>query len=344
MIRIIRAEDEPKPPLMAAFSLSDAQAEAILNMRLRSLRRLEELEIRKEHDALSKERAQVETLLGDEKLRWKRISSELEDTRKKFGGGALGTRRTEIGTAPPAIAVSEEAFVEREAITVILSDKGWVRAVRGVRGDAGDQKFKEGDGPRLLLPCETTDRLCLFASNGRAYTLRAADLPRGRNDWQPMRLLADLANEDTVLSLFVPREGFRYLVVSASGRGFVVKAEDLSAEKRTGKQVLNLREAEAAVLCVPADGDHVAIVGTNRKLLVFPLEQVPELARGTGVTLQRYKDGVVADAKVFRVADGLTWKSGDRTRTETDLRNWFGERAQAGKLPPNGFPKTNRFG
>jgi len=344
VIRIIRNEDEPKPELIRAFTLTDAQAEAILNMRLRSLRRLEEMEIRKEHDALSKERQQTQTLLGDEKLRWKRITTELEETRRKFGGGALGTRRTEIGTPPPAITVSEDAFVEREAITVILSQQGWVRAVRGVRTDANDQKFKEGDALRLLLPCETTDRLCLFASNGRAYTLRANDLPRGRNDWQPMRLLADLANEDSVVTLFVPRETERYLVVSASGRGFVVKAEDLAAEKRTGKQVLNLREGEPAVLCVPADGDHLAIVGTNRKLLVFPLDQVPELARGTGVALQRYKDATVADARVFRLADGLTWKSGERTRTEINLRDWLGERAQAGRLPPNGFPKTNRFG
>ena len=344
VIRIIRNEDEPKPELIRAFTLTDAQAEAILNMRLRSLRRLEEMEIRKEHDALSKERQQTQTLLGDEKLRWKRITTELEETRRKFGGGALGTRRTEIGTPPPPIAVGEEAFVEREAITVILSQHGWVRAVRGVRTDANDQKFKEGDALRLLLPCETTDRLCLFASNGRAYTLRANDLPRGRNDWQPMRLLADLANEDSVVTLFVPRETERYLVVSASGRGFVVKAEDLAAEKRTGKQVLNLREGEPAVLCVPADGDHLAIVGTNRKLLVFPLDQVPELARGTGVALQRYKDATVADARVFRLADGLTWKSGERTRTEINLRDWLGERAQAGRLPPNGFPKTNRFG
>jgi len=344
VIRIIRNEDEPKPALIAAFTINDAQAEAILNMRLRSLRRLEEIEIRKEHDALSKERAQMQTLLGDEKLRWKRIVTELEETKKKFGAGPLGTRRTRISGAPPAITVSDEAFIEREAITVILSEKGWVRAARGVRADANDQKFKEGDGPRLLLPCETTDRLCLFASNGRAYTLRANDLPRGRNDWQPLRLLADLANEDSVLSLFVPREGERFLVVSASGRGFVVKAEDLAAEKRTGKQVLNLREGEAAVLCVPAEGDQVAIVGTNRKLLIFPLDQVPELARGTGVQLQRYKDATVADAKVFRLKDGLTWKSGDRTRTETNLRDWRGERADAGRLPPSGFPRSNKFG
>jgi topoisomerase IV subunit A len=344
VIRIIRFEDEPKPALIAAFTLTDAQAEAILNMRLRNLRKLEEMEIRKEHDQLGKERKQLQTLLGDGKLRWKKIEGELEETRKKFGGGALGTRRTEIGAPPPAIVVSEEAFVERESITVVLSEKGWVRAVRGVRTDANDQKFKESDSLRLLLPCETTDRLCLFASNGRAYTIRPADLPRGRNDWQPVRLLADLANEDSVVALFVAREGARYLVAGASGRGLVVKAEDLSAEKRTGKTVLNLREGEPAVLCVPADGDHVAIIGTNRKLLVFPLDQVPELARGTGVALQRYKDATLADAKVFRIAEGLTWKSGERTRTEMDLRPWLGDRAQAGRQPPNGFPRGNSFG
>jgi topoisomerase-4 subunit A len=196
----------------------------------------------------------------------------------------------------------------------------------------------------LQLACQTTDRLCLFASNGRAYTLRAAELPRGRGDGQPVRILADLANEDEVVTLFVPQDGARYLVASATGRGFLVKAEDLAAEKRTGKQVLNLHDNEAAVLCVPAEGDHVAVIGTNRKLLVFPLEQVPEFSRGAGVLLQRYKDGKLADAKVFWIADGLTWKSGDRTRTETAIRDWLGERAQAGRLPPSGFSKSNKFG
>jgi topoisomerase-4 subunit A len=345
VIRIIRHEDEPKPALMAAFTLTDPQAEAILNMRLRSLRRLEEIEIRKEHAALTSERAEMQALLGSDRLRWRRIEGELEETRKQFGGGKLGTRRTELSSAPAvAVEMTEAAFVEREPITAILSEKGWIRAVKGHLADGADQKFKEGDRLRLLLACETTDRLCLFASNGRAYTLRAADLPRGRGDGQPVRLLAEMANEDAVVALFVPREGARYLVAGASGRGFVVRAEDLAAEKRTGKQVLNTRPGEAAALCVPAEGDHVAVVGQNRKLLVFPLDQVPELARGTGVTLQRYKDGGLADAKVFRLADGLTWKSGDRTRTETAIRDWLGARGQAGKLPPNGFPKGNRFG
>ncbi len=344
LIRILRSEDEPKPVMMAAFSLSDVQAEAILNMRLRSLRRLEEMEIRREHKALTNERRELQALLGDEARRWQRIVQELQETREKFGGGPLGARRTQLAAAPPAVEVTQEAFVEREAITAILSEKGWVRAVRGAVADAADLKFKEGDRLRLLLPCETTDRLCLFATNGRAYTLRASDLPRGRGDGQPVRLLADLSNEDDVVALFVLREGARFLLASAGGRGFVAKAEDLLAEKRTGKQVLNLRPGEEARLCVPVEGDHVAVIGDNRKLLIFPLDQVPELARGTGVILQRYRDGGLADARVLHLTDGLSWKSGERTRTESDLRGWLGERGQTGHVAPNGFPRSNRFG
>ena len=344
LIRLIRTEDEPKPAIMAAFSLSDVQAEAILNMRLRSLRRLEEMELRREHKALTREARDLQTLLGDEGRRWERILLELEETGRKFGTGALGTRRTRLAAAPPAVAVTQDALVEREAITAILSEKGWVRAARGSVADPTDLKFKEGDRLRLLLACETTDLLCLFATNGRAYSLRAADLPRGRGDGQPVRLLAELANEDDVLALFVLRDGARCLLASAGGRGFVVKSGDLVAEKRTGKQVLNLRPGEEARVCVPADGDHVAVLGENRRLLVFPLEQVPELARGTGVALQRYRDGGLADARVFALAEGLSWKLGERTRTETDLRPWLGERAEAGRPAPNGFPRSNRFG
>ncbi|HEX4260015.1 MAG TPA: DNA topoisomerase IV subunit A [Acetobacteraceae bacterium] len=344
VIRIIRTEDEAKPALIAAFKLTDAQAEAILNMRLRSLRRLEEMEIRREHTALAKERRGLVGLLADPALRWTRITEELEATRKQFGSGPLGARRTVIGSAPEAIEVSAEAFVEREPITAILSEKGWLRAVRGHIAETGDLRVKEGDRLRLLLPCETTDRLCLFGTNGRAYILRAGDLPRGRGDGQPVRVLAELSNEDDVAALFVWREGMRHLVASQTGRGFVVRADDLLTDRRAGKQVLNLRSGEEAALCIPADGDHVATVGENRKLLVFPLAQVPELPRGSGVILQRFHDGGLGDARVFVLADGLTWKLGDRVRTETDLRPWLGERAQAGKLPPNGFPKSGRFG
>jgi len=344
VIRIIREEEQPKPRLMTRFKLSDVQAEAILNMRLRSLRKLEEMELRNEHKSLSRERKGIQALLKDAALRWERIATELEEVRTKFGSGPLGARRTELGAAPAAIEVSTDALVEREAITVILSDKGWIRAVKGGVADPAELRFKEGDRLKLLLPCETTDRLCLFGTNGRAYTLKAADLPRGRGDGQPVRLLVDLSNQDDVAALFVPAEAGRYLVASSSGRGFVVAAADLLGEKRTGKQVLNLRPGEEAALCVPADGDHVAVVGTSRKLLVFPLEQLPETARGGGVILQRYRDGGLADAKVFRLADGLSWKSGERVRTETSLRDWLGERGQAGRLPPSGFPRSCRFG
>ena len=344
VIRIIREEDQPKPPLMARFGLTDSQAEAILNMRLRSLRKLEEMELRKEHKALAKEAKELAALLADPALRRERIAGELEATRTRFGGGALGARRTALGAAPVAIEIGTEAFVEREPLTVILSEKGWIRALKGAVTDPAELRFKEGDRLKLTLPCQTTDRIVLFATNGRAYTLKPAELPRGRGDGQPVRLLAELTNEDEVVALFVPEEGARYLVASSAGRGFVVPAAELLAEKRTGKQVLHLRPGEEAALCIAAAGDHLAVIGTNRKLLVFPLDQVPEMARGAGVILLRAKDGGLADALVFRLADGLSWRSGERTRTETDLRAWLGERGQAGKLPPNGFPKTGRFG
>ena len=344
VIRIIRTEDEPKPVMMAAFTLSDMQAEAILNMRLRSLRRLEEMEIRKEHKNLSKERRDLQALLKDEGLRWDKIATELEETRTKFGGGELGKRRTELGDVPAEIVVNTDAYVEREAITVILSEKGWIRAVKGHLTDGEGQKFKEGDKLRQIVPCETTDRLCLFATNGRAYTLKAGDLPRGRGDGQPIRLLAELGNEDGIATLFIWREGLRHVVASSAGRGFIVKSEDMLAEKRTGKTVLNLKPGEEAAFCVPAEGDHVAVIGENKKLLVFPLDQLPEMARGAGVMLQKYRDGGLKDLKLFRLADGLTWKLGDKTRTETNLRDWLGERAQAGRMPPNGFPRSGKFG
>ena len=344
VIRIIRTEDEPKPRLMKRFDLTDNQADAILNMRLRSLRRLEEMELKKEHAALTKERRELQKLLKDQSLRWNRIAEELEATRAKFGAGTLGQRRTRLGDAPATVDVAPEAFVEREAITVILSDKGWVRAVKGSVADPSELRFKEGDKLKLLVPCFTTDRLTLFGTNGRAYTLKTADLPRGRGDGQPIRVLAELRNEDDVVALFVALESARYLVASNTGRGFIVPVAELGAERRTGRQILNLKPGEEAAVCVLADGDHVAIIGTNRKLLVFPLDQVPEMARGAGVILQRYRDGGLGDAKVFSMAEGLSWKLGDKIRTETNLRDWVGERAQAGRLPPNGFPRSGRFG
>ncbi len=344
VIRIIRYEDEPKQELIRFFDLSEVQAEAILNMRLRSLRKLEEIEIREEHARLMAERAGLTALLSDEVLRWVRITEEIAATKEKFGSGALGDRRTTLGEAPTAIEVSMDAFVEREAISVILSDKGWLRAIKGAVADPAELKFKETDKLRTLIPCDTTDRLCLFATNGKAYTLKAADIPRGRGDGQNVRLMIDLADGEDVLRLFVHRDGQKKLVASTAGRGFLVASDELSAEKRTGKQILNVKTGEEAALCLDVEGDHLAVVGENRKMLIFPIHQVPDMQRGQGVILQKYKDGGMRDAKVFLLAEGLTWKYGERVRTETRLTEWLGERAGVGRMVPTGFPKNGKFG
>ncbi|MFC4165732.1 DNA topoisomerase IV subunit A [Teichococcus aestuarii] len=344
VIRIIREEDQPKPVLISTFSLTDMQAEAILNMRLRSLRKLEEMEIRKEHKKLSAEQKSLQALLGSEKLRWRKLAEQIAATREKFGEETeLGRRRTAIDTAPAAVVIDERAFVEREPVTVILSEKGWIRALKGHVPLETEHKFKEGDRLRIALHAETTDRLCLFATNGKSFTIKAEALPRGRGDGQPVRLMVDLTNEDEVVELFVWKEGRKYLVAADDGRGFVIRSEDLVAEKRTGKQVLTLEAGHEAAACVPVEGDTVAIIGTNRKLLVFPLEQVPEMTRGRGVALQGYRDGRLSDVKVFQGTAGLTWRIGERMRLETDLTTWRGNRAGAGRQPPNGFPRNNRF-
>jgi len=348
VIRIIREADDAKAGLIKKFKLTDNQAEAVLNMRLRSLRRLEELELKREHKNLSKEGKDLNALLASESLRWQKILIELGEAREKFGGGALGARRTEISGAPATLAIDAAAAavaaVEREPITVILSDKGWVRAVRGHLADTDTLKFKEGDKLRLALNCETTDKIAFFATNGKVYTLAASEFPRGRGDGQAIKLLIDLTNEDDFAEIFIWHAGQTYLVASDAGRGFVVPADDLVAEKRTGKQVLNLRPGEEAKICIPANGDHLAVLGDNRKMLIFALEQLPVMARGSGVILQKYKDGGLSDARVFTRAEGLSWRIGERVRTETALETWLGERGSAGKLPPNGFPKINKFG
>ncbi|MBX9699392.1 MAG: DNA topoisomerase IV subunit A [Acetobacteraceae bacterium] len=343
VIRIVREEDKPKEALMAAFSLTEMQATAILDMRLRSLRKLEEMEIRKEHRKLSAEQKSLRGLLKSETKRWEAIAGEIEAVRTQFGDGPLGKRRTETGRLLPAVLVDEAAFVEREAITVILSEKGWIRAQKGHLPSETEYRFKEGDALKAALHAETTDRIILFATNGKAYTLKAEAIPRGRGDGQPVRLMVDLTNEDDILDLHVHKEGQRFLVAAADGKGFVVKGEDLLAEKRTGKQVLVLDAGKEAALCTPAEGDTVAVVGENRKLLVFPLDQVPEMARGRGVQLQSYRDGGLSDAKVFLRKEGLSWWLGEKVRTETDLSPWRGNRAGAGRMPPNGFPRSNRF-
>jgi topoisomerase-4 subunit A len=344
VIRIIRNEDEPKPALVQAFSLSEAQAEAILNMRLRSLRRLEETEIRQEHKKLAAEQKGLQALLKDAGKRWEKIETEILEVKTKFGAGPLGARRTIISTAAAVVEIAAEAFVEREPVTVILSEKGWIRAQKGHLEAEAVQKFKEGDRLAILRRCESTDKLALLATNGRVYTLKVSDLPRGRGDGQAIRLLFDLANEDGVVDLFLPDPAAKYLIAASAGRGFVIPGEELASERKAGKQILNLKPGEELAACVAAKGDHVAVIGQNRKLLVFPLSEVPEMVKGAGVALQKYKDGGMADVKVFTLAQGLSWRLGDKTRTETKLTDWLGSRAQAGRLPPNGFPKSGKFG
>jgi DNA topoisomerase IV subunit A (EC 5.99.1.3) len=245
---------------------------------------------------------------------------------------------------PRVIDVAAEAFIEREPLTIILSEKGWVRALKGHAVADADLKFKEGDRLKFLLRCSSVDRVAVFASNGRIYTIRAADLPRGRGDGQAIRLMIELGNDDDIVTLFVADPAARYLVANTQGRGFIVSGAELAAEKRTGKQILTTKPGEDAKLCLPLMGDHLAIIGQNRKLLVFPLDQIPEMARGAGVILQKYKDGGLADAKGFTLAEGLTWKLGDKIRTEPKLTEWLGARGQAGRLPPNGFPRSGVFG
>ncbi len=344
VIRIIREEDEPKKEMIARFGLTDVQAEGILNMRLRSLRRLEEFEIRKEHDALSKEQADLERLVADPKRQRKAIAKNLDEVRTAFGTNtALGRRRTTFGEVGTAVIVPITALVEREPITVVLSAKGWVRALKGHVSLDSDIKYKEGDSPRWVFHAETTDRLVLFATNGRFYTLPADKLPGGRGNGEPVRLMIELGNDHELLAVFAHRPGRKLLLASEDGYGFIVDEEQVLATNRTGKQVLNVGEGREAKVCIAVEGDTVAVVGNNHKLLLFPVSEVPEMARGKGVILQKYKDATLSDVKTFTLADGLTWPWGDRVRTETNLTDWLGTRAQTGRLAPKGFPKSDRF-
>jgi topoisomerase-4 subunit A len=347
IIAIIRGEDEPKPVMMAEFALSDAQAEAILNTRLRALRRLDELELRAERDALTAERADLAALVGDAGLQWERIAEQLREVRRAFGKSAPGgARRTDFAEAPEVEEAAFETMVEREPVTVILSAMGWIRAMKGHLAPDAELKFKDGDGPGFLVHAETTDRLLMMASNGRMFTLTAATLPGGRGMGEPVRLLVDLPNEAQPLALLVHRPGGRMLVASDAGDGFVLPEDEALAQTRAGRQVLNLGAAARARVCRRVAGDHVAVVGENRKLLVFPLGELPEMGRGKGVRLQKYKDGGLSDAAVFTLADGLAWKDpAGRTRTvgAAELADWTGARASAGRMAPRGFPQNNRF-
>ncbi|MBD8894323.1 DNA topoisomerase IV subunit A [Roseibium litorale] len=349
VIRIIREEDEPKAELMRFFDLSDVQAEAILNMRLRSLRKLEEIEIRKEHGKLSDEKDELTKLLSSDARQWTRIGKEIGEIAKAYGPETeIGKRRTSLTEAPEHdLEDIHQAMIEKEPITVIVSQKGWIRALKGHQSDLGSVAFKQGDALKLSFHAETTDKVLIFTTGGKFFTLGADKLPGGRGHGEPIRLMVEMDEAQDIVSAFVHKPGRMLLIASDEARGFVVPEEDVIANTRKGKQVLNLTLPNEAVICVEAAGDQVAIIGENRKLLVFPLNQIPQMGRGRGVRLQRYRDGRVSDIKVFKGEEGLIWTdSSGRTfnRSLEELTDWRGERGQAGRLPPTGFPRTNKFG
>ena len=348
VIKIIRKEDEPKPVLMKTFKLTDVQADAILNMRLRNLRRLEEIEIRQEEKDLRTEKKSIEELLRSEKQQWKMIAEQVREVRDAFGPKTpLGKRRTSFAQAPEHDeAAIEEALVEREPVTIVVSEKGWIRALRGQIADLSTLAFKADDGPKLAFFAETTSKLLVFATNGRFYTIEAAKLPGGRGHGEPIRLFIELEQEADFVSVFRYQGGRKLIVASSQGRGFIVPEDECLANTRKGKQVLNVKPPDAARTVAPVEGELVAAIGENRKMVIFPIDQVPDMTRGRGVRLQRHKDGGLSDIKSFEVEKGLGWTdSASRVFNLSlkELSDWRGNRADAGRLAPKGFPKNNKF-
>ncbi|PVE51366.1 DNA topoisomerase IV subunit A [Rhizobium rhizogenes] len=349
IIRIIREEDEPKPVMMARFGLTDNQAEAILNMRLRSLRKLEEFEIRKEFDELSKEKGEIESLLASDDKQWQAVSWEIGEVKKKYAKATeLGRRRTQFADAPNAdVEAIQQAMIEKEPVTIVISQKGWIRALKGHMSDTSSLTFKEGDGPKLAFPAQTTDKLLLVTTGGKVYTLGADKLPGGRGHGEPVRIMVDMENDQDILTAFVHDASRKLLIVSTGGNGFVIAETEMVANTRKGKQIMNVSMPDETKLVVPVIGDHVAVVGENRKMLTFPLSQVPEMSRGKGVRLQRYKDGGVSDVKCFAIATGLSWEdSAGRSFSKVgdELLEWMGDRAGVGRSVPKGFPRSGKFG
>ncbi len=340
VITIVRETDHPRDELMLRFSLSDVQANAILDMRLRSLRRLEEEVLRTERDSLLADQKNLKHLLRDEEEQWQAVSAQIKSMRADF----LKTdqRRTTLSDAPTVDIDVTELLIEKEPITVICSGKGWVRAMKGHLDLNAQFKFKDGDGPRFALHAETTDKLLVFAENGRFYTLGCDKLPKGRGFGEPLSLMMDVPADVSLVNIIKVGKG-KLLVASDKGHGLIVDMDSALAQTRSGKQVLNLPSGARAVACCPAEGDHAAVVGQNRRLLIFPLNEIPEMTRGKGVILQRYKDGTLADVKTFNLVDGLSWRMGEKTRTERDLLAWQGRRGSAGRMPPIGFPRPARF-
>ncbi|MBY5837075.1 DNA topoisomerase IV subunit A [Rhizobium leguminosarum] len=348
VIRIIREEDEPKPVMMARWDLTDNQVEAILNMRLRALRKLEEFEIRKEFDELTKEKGEIEALLSSDDKQWQTVAWEIGEVKKKFAKATeVGRRRTQFADAPETDEEAiQQAMIEKEPITVVISEKGWIRALKGHIADTAALTFKEGDGLRIAFPAQTTDKILIVTTGGKAFTLGGDKLPGGRGHGEPLRIIVDMDNDQAVLTAFVHDPSRKQLIVSTAGNGFVVPEAELVANTRKGKQIMNVALPEETQLLVPVSGDHVAVVGENRKLLVFPLAQVPEMSRGKGVRLQRYKDGGISDVRCFAISDGLVWEdSAGRTFTKNkdELAEWLADRATAGRTVPKGFPRSGKF-
>ncbi len=347
VIRIIRFEENPKQCLMDTFNINEVQTEAILNLRLRRLHKLEEIEIRAEHDELTKERDALEKLIGSEARQWTKIKKQIANIKKLFGQDTeLGRRRTTIGKPPTPIEVDLDAMmIEKEPVTIICSAQGWVKALKGHGHKAGDIKYKEGDRSKFIIEAQTTDKLIIFASNGRFYTLGCDKLPSGRGFGEPLRIMVDIPNEAEVKIMTLHEPSRKILVASTDGRGFIVSSDDILAQTKTGKQVLNVSGKVEAAICryMNDDDDHVAVIGKNRKMLVFPLMELPEMSKGKGVILQKFKDGGLSDAKSFNLERGLSYKYGSGSTIVEDITPWIGKRASAGRLPPNGFPKSNRF-
>lgn len=344
VIRIVRFEDHPKQALIDTFDITEVQAEAILNLRLRALNKLEEIEIKREQAELQAEKDDLDALMGDEGLQWRRISLELEDVKATFGDGRENARRTIVAEAAEIEDFDEDAFVEKEPITVILSKRGWIRAAKGHNVDPAAIKYKDGDEGRFVLTAQTTDKILLVTASGRVYTLGADKLPGGRGFGEPLTLIIDIEATDPIVTAFVHQAGNRLLLGSSDGKGFIAEEKDLIAGTKTGKQAMNPTAPAKLSVCRSVSGDSVAVVGDNRKLLIFPLDELPVMARGKGVKLQAYKDGGMKDAKTFKLEDGLTWPWGkDKTRTEKDLLAWQGKRGSAGRMVPNGFPKDGKF-
>jgi topoisomerase-4 subunit A len=347
VIRIIREEDEPKERLMARFTLSEVQANYVLDTRLRALRRLEEMALRKEQAELIEEKSQIEGMLGSEKKQWQIIAHEIRDTKKKYGPETkIGKRRTTFEAPPNVVVDLAETLIDREPVTILLSQKGWIRALKGHVPDLSTATFKGDDGLKTSFFAETTSKILVLASDGKVFTLEASKLPGGRSQGEPIRLMADIDEAASIVAIWPYAAGEKLLLAATDGRGFVVGQDELLSSTRKGRAALNVDPPAVACLAAPAAGDHVAVIGENRKMLVFPLAQIPEMARGKGVRLQRYKDGDLSDARVFALADGLTWRdSASRTFTvaAAELKEWIGNRSESGRLPPKGFPKNNKF-